>query len=281
MEIIEKIHEMQKRSEGFRLSGKTIAFVPTMGFLHEGHLELMRAGKRRADILIVCIFVNPLQFGPAEDFETYPRDMERDLSKSERTGADIVFVPSNEEMYQEGFQATVSVERIAKHLCGLRRPGHFNGVATVVTKLLNITRPHVALFGQKDFQQWILIRRMARDLNMDIEIVGVPTVREADGLAMSSRNSYLGPAERRSALCLKKSLDLAGDMLARGQRNAGKIKAAIEELILSHPHTVLDYVSLCNPASLEEVDAVEDETLLALAVRVGKTRLIDNCLLGA
>lgn len=280
MEILESTSEMQRRSEELRLSGKTLGFVPTMGFFHEGHLELMRVAKKHADVVIISIFVNPTQFGPTEDFEAYPRDMEGDLSKARGVGVDMAFTPSVKEMYPEGHQTTVAVEKVAKHLCGLSRPGHFDGVTTVVAKLFNITKPHIAVFGQKDYQQLTIISRMVKDLNMDLKIVGLPTVREADGLAMSSRNAYLNPEERKSALCLKKSLDLATGLFNQGEKSASRIKNKIEELILNYPFTRIDYISLCHPVSLEDVEILEGKTLLALAVKVGKTRLIDNCLLG-
>ncbi|MFH1242776.1 MAG: pantoate--beta-alanine ligase [Pseudomonadota bacterium] len=280
MEVINICEEMQKRSEAMRLAGKTIALVPTMGFLHEGHLELMRVGKRHSDKLIISIFVNPTQFGPSEDFEQYPRDTEGDLEKARKVGVDIVFFPSTREMYPEGHQTNIQVQKVTQHLCGISRLGHFDGVTTVVAKLFHITRPHIAIFGQKDFQQLTVISRMVIDLNMDIQIIGVPTVRETDGLAMSSRNKYLGQEERNSALCLKKSLDMAKQMFQEGERDAGVIKKAVESLILAHPHTEIDYVTLCNPVTLEEVEGLTGETLLAMAVRVGPTRLIDNCVLG-
>lgn len=276
MKIIEKISEMQKYSNELRSSGKRIAFVPTMGFLHDGHLELMRHGKKVADKLVISIFVNPTQFGPNEDFNAYPRDMEGDLSKVKQVGADIVFVPEAGEMYSPESQTKVAVDKVTKHLCGLSRPGHFDGVTTVVSKLFNIVKPHIAIFGQKDFQQLAVIRRMVIDLNMDISIVGIPIVRESDGLAMSSRNTYLNPEERKSALCLKKSLDLADKMASEGEKDIQRIKKAIKKLIFSHPYTKIDYIELCNPISLEDVETMDDETLLALAIKVGKTRLIDN-----
>jgi pantoate--beta-alanine ligase len=280
MEVLEKIDVAQRKCEGLRLGGKILGLVPTMGFLHEGHLELMRVAKRHADVVIISIFVNPTQFGPTEDFEKYPRDTEGDLEKARKVGVDIAFLPPVQEMYPDGFQTKVFVEKVTKHLCGLSRPSHFDGVTTVVAKLFNITKPHFAVFGQKDYQQLTVISRMVRDLNMDIEIVGVPTFREPDGLAMSSRNAYLSPEERKSALCLKKSLDLARRLLLGGERSAAKVKKALEELILGHPYTVIDYVTLCHPVTLEDVETLEAETLLALAVKVGETRLIDNCLLG-
>jgi pantoate--beta-alanine ligase len=281
MEVIDTAGVMQKRCEDLRLGGQTIALVPTMGFFHEGHLELMRAGKRHADKLIISIFVNPIQFGPSEDFEAYPHDMEGDLTKAQEVGVDLVFAPSVEEMYPDGFQTEIVIEKVTKHLCGTSRPGHFDGVTTVVAKLFNITKPHLAVFGQKDYQQLTVIRRMVKDLSMDIQILGLPTVREADGLAMSSRNSYLSPDERKSALCLKKSLDLADDIVRKGEKDVNNIKMAVEKLIISYPFTEIDYISICHPTTLEDIDRVEDESLLALAVRVGKARLIDNRLIGA
>jgi pantoate--beta-alanine ligase len=280
METIESSKVMQEKCEVFRISGQTIGLVPTMGFFHDGHLELMRAGKRLSDQMIVSIFVNPIQFGPSEDFEVYPRDMEGDLSKAKDVGADFVFCPSSEEMYPGGFQTSVSVQEVTKHLCGLTRPSHFEGVTTVVAKLFNITKPHLAIFGQKDYQQLTVISRMVEDLNMDVKIVGVPTVREPDGLAMSSRNSYLNPEERESALCLKKSLDLADSLYHQGEYNAEKIIEEVEKLIRSHASTEIEYIKICHPASLEDAETVEEKSLLALAVKVGQTRLIDNCLIG-
>jgi pantoate--beta-alanine ligase len=276
MEVIDNIAGMQKRCEEMRRAGKSIALVPTMGFLHDGHLELMREGNWLADILVISIFVNPTQFGPAEDYQTYPRDMEGDLKKAEGAGVDIVFAPSVEEMYPEGSQTKVVVERITKHLCGLSRPGHFEGVATVVAKLFNIIKPHIAIFGQKDFQQLTVIRRMVRDLNMDIEIIGTPTIREPDGLAMSSRNKYLNADERESALCLKKSIDMTLGMIKEGERDTEILKTSIREFILKYPFTDIDYVSICDPSSLEEIETIQGKALLAIAVKVGKTRLIDN-----
>jgi pantoate--beta-alanine ligase len=279
MEIIDTVARMQKRSEEIRLAGERIAFVPTMGFLHDGHLRLMTEGRRLGDVLVISIFVNPTQFGPAEDYQEYPRDMEGDISKAREAGVDIIFAPSVEEMYPVESQTKVVVQRLTEHLCGLSRIGHFEGVATVVGKLFNITKPHFAIFGQKDYQQLLVIRRMVKDLNMDIEVIGVPTVREPDGLAMSSRNRYLNPEERESALCLKKSIDMASALTKEGERNANRIKSAIQGLILSYPFTNIEYISICDSLTFEDMDTVEGECLLALAVKVGKTRLIDNCLI--
>jgi pantoate--beta-alanine ligase len=280
MEVIEKTDLMQRKAENLRLAGKVLGFVPTMGFFHEGHLELMRVARKHCDVVIISIFVNPMQFGPKEDLAAYPRDLEGDLAKAQQVGVDIAFVPPVDQMYPKGFEGRVSVEKVTKHLCGLSRPTHFDGVTTIVAKLFNITKPHLAVFGQKDYQQLTVISRMVRDLNMDLQILGVPTYREPDGLAMSSRNSYLNGEERKSALCLKKSLDLAREMVGKGEARSATIKKAIEELVRSHPYTQIDYVSLCDPVTLDDVDTLADETLLALAVRVGKTRLIDNCVLG-
>ena len=279
MKVIEIVQQMQKESESLRTAGNFLSLVPTMGFLHEGHLELMRVAKEHSDKLIMSLFVNPTQFGPSEDFEQYPRDTEGDLEKARSIGVDMVFMPRVEEMYPEDSQTLVSVKRVTQHLCGLSRPGHFDGVTTVVAKLFNSTKPHLAVFGQKDYQQLAVISRMVMDLNMGIKIIGVPTVREPDGLAMSSRNSYLNPDERKSALCLKRSLELADKMFNDGTRDAGLIKEAVESFIHSHPFTEVDYITLCDPLTLEDIQTLGDESLLALAVRVGKTRLIDNCLI--
>ena len=280
MDVIETIQEMQERSEALRSAGHTVSLVPTMGFLHEGHLELLRVAGRHSDRVVMSLFVNPTQFGPSEDYEQYPRDTEGDLDKARREGVHAVFMPPVAEMYPDGYQTAVTVRDLTRHLCGRSRPGHFEGVTTVVAKLFNAVKPHLAVFGQKDYQQLAVISRMVMDLNMDIRIIGVPIVREPDGLAMSSRNSYLTPGERKSALCLKASLDLADRLFREGERDARAVRAAVVSLIESHPHTRIDYVTLCDPVTLEDVDTLKDETLLALAVRVGKTRLIDNRVLG-
>ncbi len=276
MEIIKTATQMQQRAEGIRMGGESIALVPTMGFLHEGHLTLIRAGREQCDRLVVSIFVNPTQFGPGEDFDAYPRDIEGDLKKAEKVGVDVVFMPTSNEMYPRGAQTSVVVKDLPRHLCGLMRPGHFDGVATVVTKLFHIVKPHVAVFGQKDYQQLAVIGRMVMDLDMDIQIVGVPTVRERDGLAMSSRNNYLSSEERQSALSLKKSLDLAERLFNEGEKRVPAVKDFVQSYILEHPHTAIDYIAFCDPVTLDDVDTLKEGTLMALAVRVGKTRLIDN-----
>lgn len=279
MEIIEKIAVMQETSEKWRRDGALIVLVPTMGFLHEGHVELLRVGRQKGDRLIMSLFVNPAQFGPQEDYQTYPSDTEGDLEKARSVGVDAVFMPTAQEMYPDRSQTTVNVEEITQYLCGESRPGHFAGVTTVVAKLFNITKPHLAIFGEKDYQQLVVIKQMVRDLDMDIDILGVPTVREQDGLAMSSRNSYLNAEERVSALSLKKGLDLASALVATGEKDPGKIKNSVRELILNHPFTEIDYITICDPEKLTDIERVDGPSLLALAVRVGKTRLIDNIIL--
>ncbi|MBW2171554.1 MAG: pantoate--beta-alanine ligase [Deltaproteobacteria bacterium] len=269
------------RQEAIRLlqSGKTVVLVPTMGYLHEGHLALMREGQKHGDALIVSIFVNPKQFGPAEDLQRYPRDLDRDMTLAESVGVDVVFAPEARAMYEEGFQTHVDLELLPRHLCGPSRPNHFRGVATVVAKLFNIMRPQVAIFGEKDYQQLAIIRCMVRDLSFGTRIIGVPTVREPDGLAMSTRNTYLSEDERRSALSLSESLQQAQKAVAEGISDSADLTRSTSGLIGSYPHTRIDYVALCDPDTLEEVDRVDGPTLMALAVRVGGTRLIDNAIL--
>jgi len=250
-----------------------------MGFYHEAHLELMRVAKRHADSVVISLFVNPMQFSPQEDLRDYPRDLEGDLAKARAVGVDLAFVPSPAEMYPPGFQAQVSMSRLSQHLCGKSRSGHFEGVATVVLKLFNIIRPHLAIFGQKDYQQLVVISRMVKDLNLDLQIVGVPTVRDPDGLAMSSRNIYLNADERAAARSLKDALDLARDMVVRGERDAERIRKRIAAFIHGHPVAEVEYIALCDPVTLEAVATIEGETLLALAARIGKARLIDNCII--
>ncbi len=279
MKVIDDIKEMQELAESLRKNGKKIAFVPTMGFLHEGHLSLMKYGRGIADILVASIYVNPTQFAPGEDFEEYPRDFDRDVRLCEEVGVDVIFTTTDKEMYPAGYQTYVEVKEVTKNLCGKSRPIFFRGVATVVTKLFNIVRPHVAIFGKKDYQQLITIQRMVRDLNFDIEIIGRPIVREPDGLAMSSRNTYLSPEERKSALSLSRSLKIAQDMVAAGETSSAKIIEMVRKEISNEPYTKIDYVQICHPETLINVDDISDGAFLALAVWVGKTRLIDNCML--
>jgi pantoate--beta-alanine ligase len=279
MEIIKHIDEMQKRQEAIRLKGKKIAFVPTMGFLHRGHESLLVEGKKRADDLVLSIFVNPTQFAQNEDLSTYPKNIEGDLAIAERNGVDAVFLPDNTEVYRKGHQTYVNLDNLPNYLCGLSRPGHFRGVSTVVAKLFNIVKPHVAVFGQKDFQQLAIIRQMTKDLNFDIEIVGVPTLREQDGLAMSSRNSYLNAEQRQTALCLIKSLQNAKVLVKNGETNPEEIIRYSSEIIASYPETSIDYLAVCDPVSLETVSVINGPVLFAMAVKVGSTRLIDNMIL--
>jgi len=279
VELITKVKDMQARSEALRQAGKRIGFVPTMGYFHEGHLALMRKARKLSDVVVVSIFVNPTQFGPGEDYERYPRNLERDFKLAEAEGVDLLFAPSEEEMYPVGYQTYVEVSDLSRPLCGASRPGHFRGVATVVLKLFNIVKPHLAVFGEKDYQQLQVIKRMVRDLNLEVEIVPHPIVREPDGLAMSSRNVYLSPEERKSALCLYQALELARRRVPEGQRDVPALKAELEEFISSHPHTRIDYVEFRDPETLEEKGMVDGPTLLALAVFVGKARLIDNTIL--
>ena len=280
MKIINKINTMKTLADELRNKQRKIAFVPTMGYLHEGHLELMKVGRANADSLIISIFVNPAQFGQNEDIDTYPRDIEGDSKKAKDVGVDILFSPDAEEIYPGGYQTKIKVAELDQYLCGISRPGHFDGVATIVTKLFNIVKPHMAIFGEKDMQQFQIVKRMVRDLNMDIEIVGVPIFREPDGLALSSRNSYLSPEERIAALCLKDALDIAKSMVISGERKTSKILDAITEYIAGHPFTKIDYISICDSETLHDVDVIADNpVLLALAVFIGKTRLIDNALI--
>jgi pantoate--beta-alanine ligase len=271
---------MQGFSESERLAGRRIVLVPTMGYFHEGHLNLMREGRTRGDLLVVSLYVNPAQFAPTEDFAAYPRDFERDRRLAEGVGVDLIFSPDNGEMYPEGYQTYVEVEEVTRNLCGISRPAFFRGVTTVCAKLFHIVKPHVTVFGKKDFQQWVAIRRMVRDLNMDIEVVGLPTTREPDGLAMSSRNVYLTGEERESALGLYRCLRMADEMYRKGKRDAAAILLAVGRFLSDLPHARIDYARICDTRTLQDIERIEGEGVLALAVWVGKTRLIDNHVLG-
>ncbi|HKA33440.1 MAG TPA: pantoate--beta-alanine ligase [Candidatus Binatia bacterium] len=279
MRIIETVKEMQAWSDAERRAGKRIALVPTMGALHDGHLALVRAAKKLGDRVVASLFVNPSQFAPGEDFATYPRDFARDRALLEKEDVDILFHPSATEVYPEGYQTSVEVERLAPLLCGEFRPGHFRGVATVVAKLFNMVRPHTAIFGAKDYQQLQVIRRMVKDLDFDVEIVSHPIVRARDGLALSSRNAYLSAREREAALSLYRALQRAEAVVGQGERCAGRIIAAARAAIEAEPLAEIEYVKLCDPETLAEIPRIEREALLALAVRVGAARLIDNAVL--
>ena len=276
IEVIKTVSGMQLFADRVRGRAKTIAFVPTMGFLHEGHLSLMRLAKSAGDVLAVSIFVNPAQFGPEEDFDRYPRAFERDLALAETEGVDVVFTPTAAELYPEGFETYVQLEHLPRHLCGLSRPVFFRGVATVVAKLFHIVKPHVAVFGEKDYQQLLVVRKMVRDLNMDVEILAGATVREADGLAMSSRNHYLTEEQRCSALCLRHALDKAQAMAAAGTASCRGLIAAARELIESRPQTEIDYIRIFDPETLQDLETIEGPARMALAVKIATTRLIDN-----
>jgi len=276
MKIIRKISEMQQYAETLRQQRKTIGFVPTMGFLHEGHLSLMRLARPRCDTLVVSIFVNPTQFGPNEDLDKYPRDFRRDEELCRQEKVDVIFYPTAEEMYPQPYRTFVNVEKLTETMCGASRPGHFRGVATVVAKLFNIVKPHLAVFGQKDYQQAQVIRQMVHDLNFDVEILTGPIVREPDGLAMSSRNKYLSAAQRKDALVLRQSLQLAQTIIRQGERNPAVLRERMEELIESVPTSRIDYIAIVDPETLEDVAAIGERTLIALSVFIGQTRLIDN-----
>lgn len=280
MKLITDIKEMQLFSNATKKTGKTIAFVPTMGFLHDGHASLLKKGRECGGVLVMSIFVNPAQFGPNEDFASYPKDIKRDMALAEGNDVDVVFNPAANQMYPAGFQTFIELERLCNRLCGLSRPGHFRGVATVVAKLFNIVKPDIALFGEKDFQQAVIIKRMAQDLNMDIDVITMPTIREADGLAMSSRNSYLNKEEMKAAICLYNAIKKGRDIFDNGVRNADVILKEARNIIKGEPLAAIDYVKICDIYTLEDLDTIEDRALLALAVKIGKTRLIDNDILG-
>ncbi|MBS3756297.1 MAG: pantoate--beta-alanine ligase [Desulfobacterales bacterium] len=270
---------MQTLAGDFRRQDRTVAFVPTMGYLHDGHLSLLAAGRQMADILVVSIFVNPTQFGPGEDYDNYPRDPERDRRLAENAGTDVLFMPEKDQLYPEGYETYVTQTHLPKHLCGLSRPTHFSGVTTIVAKLFNIVKPHYAVFGEKDYQQLAIVRKMTADLNFDTRIVGAPIVRESDGLALSSRNKYLTPQQRQSALSLNRALAEAQRMVAEGETRAETIIEKAVQIITAQPETEIDYVRICDPETLEDAAVIDHPVLMALAVHVGQTRLLDNTML--
>lgn len=279
MQIIRSLTEMQQLSLGARQDGQRIVLVPTMGFLHQGHISLLDEGRRHGDLLVLSIFVNPTQFGQGEDFEDYPRDLERDSQLAEEAGVDLIFAPQAADMYPRGYSSYVDVEGLTEGLCGASRPGHFRGVTTVVCKLFQIVQPQLALFGAKDFQQLAVIRRMVIDLNIPVEILAMPIYREADGLAMSSRNVYLTPEQRQQALTLSASLNLARQLVAAGEYDSSTILAAARGLIEQQPNARIDYLQICHRDSLQPQEQVDRHSVFLLAVYIGKTRLIDNGLL--
>jgi pantoate--beta-alanine ligase len=278
VKVISKIADMRKLR---RELSEPVGLVPTMGYLHEGHLSLIRRARAENPSLVVSIFVNPTQFGPQEDFRSYPWDTKRDLALLEKEVTDVVFMPSAEEMYPPRFNSWVEVGGVTERLEGASRPGHFRGVTTVCAKLFNIVQPSRAYFGQKDAQQTVIIKKMVTDLNLNLEIVTLPTVREPDGLAMSSRNSYLSPSERKAALVLYHALTLAQRLWGEGEADAESIRQEMRRLIQKEPQAIIDYVSIANAETLDELDTVKPPALVSLAVKIGSTRLIDNILLSS
>ncbi|RMF74246.1 MAG: pantoate--beta-alanine ligase [Acidobacteria bacterium] len=280
MELIRRLHLMREISQEARGRGRKIGLVPTMGALHDGHLSLVRRARELCDLVVVSVFVNPAQFGPNEDFDRYPRDLTRDADLCVQEGVDYLFAPSGEEMYPPGYRTWVEVEGLSDVFEGASRPGHFRGVATVVLKLFNIVRPHFSFFGQKDGQQVVIVQRMIRDLNLDVELVVCPTQRDADGLALSSRNAYLDPDERAAATCLYRALERARELIEdQGVRDARQVEAAMRQVIESEPLARLDYLAITDTETLERVDEIDRRVLVALAVWIGETRLIDNMIL--
>ncbi len=277
MQIIHHLADMTRWSNEVIASGKALALVPTMGYFHAGHLSLMRQAGRLADHVVVSLFVNSLQFGPREDLSRYPRDLQRDARLAKNEKVDILFVPTSEEMYAPDFNTRVRVNGITDTLCGQQRPTHFEGVTTVVAKLFNIIKPHCAVFGQKDFQQLSVIRKMVRELNWDIEIFAHPIVREDDGLAMSSRNTYLSSEERSKALCLNKAIQHAKARFADGLDDSGLLISEIRDIISANSGVSIDYISVVDKDTLSDKDVIDSQAVLALAIKVGGTRLIDNC----
>ena len=279
METIRTVEEMKRRASELRDAGSVVGFVPTMGSLHEGHLSLIRQAAALADTVVVSIFVNPTQFGPAEDFESYPRDLERDGALAAEAACDILFAPEAADVYPAHYATVVHVQHLTRRLCGAFRPGHFDGVTTVVAKLFGIVRPHLAVFGQKDGQQLAVIERMVADLNMDVTIVPGPTVREDDGLAMSSRNAYLTDDQRRDAVVLFESLELARSLYEAGETDADEVVGRMRELIDAKASTEIQYVEAVDRATMDPVSELREDAMIALAVHFGTTRLIDNIVL--
>lgn len=280
MDIATTVKEVREQVKKWRSKGLSVGFVPTMGYLHEGHESLIKRAVAENDAVVVSIFVNPMQFGPTEDLASYPRDLEADSKLCEAAGAKLIFHPEPEEMYDDGFCSYVDMNGLTNALCGLSRPVHFRGVCTVVNKLFNIVKPDKAYFGEKDAQQLAVIKRMVKDLNMDIEIVGCPIIREADGLAKSSRNTYLSPESRKQAVILSKSIFMAKKMVEDGERDSAKVKNAMRELIESEPLTDIDYIEIVDVNTMKSLDVIKGDILCAIAVNVGgEARLIDNMMM--
>lgn len=276
MRVVKSVKEVRDAVKEWKSQGLSVGFVPTMGYLHEGHESLIKKAVKDNDRVVVSIFVNPMQFGPTEDLDKYPRDLERDSKLCENAGANLIFHPEKEEMYFEDFSSYVDINGLSDELCGKSRPIHFRGVCTVVTKLFNIVNPDRAYFGEKDAQQLAIIRRFVRDLNIDIEIIGCPIIREEDGLAKSSRNTYLSKKERQAALILSQSLNLAKDAINSGERNSSVVIDIISNIIKKEPLAKIDYIEVVDSLSMKPVKTIEKSVLVAIAVYIGKTRLIDN-----
>lgn len=276
IKVVSTVCETRAQVKEWKNQGLTVGLVPTMGYLHEGHQSLIKKAVEENDRVVVSVFVNPIQFAPNEDLETYPRDLEADKRLCDSTGADLIFHPTPDEMYPDGFSTHIQMDNLTKELCGKTRPTHFGGVCTVVGKLFNIVQPDKAYFGQKDAQQLAIIKRMVRDLNFDIEIVGCPIIREPDGLAKSSRNTYLNADERKAALILSKAIKLGEELVADGERNAQTVIKAMTDKINTEPLARIDYVNVVDALSIEPLDVIKGEVLVAIAVYIGKTRLIDN-----
>jgi len=277
MQVFNSVNKMQEWCRDYKMQGKKIGLVPTMGYLHEGHLSLVKEAVKSCDIVVVSIFVNPIQFGVGEDFDDYPRDISRDTNLLEKENVHAVFAPSIKEMYPEGYSAFVQIEgEITRKMCGASRPGHFKGVATVVSKLFNICQPDLAFFGQKDAQQVMVIEKMVKELNFSLEIIRCPIVREQDGMAMSSRNAYLNKEQRQQALILSQALNRAEDEIINGERNIKKVRETMHELINESPQAEVDYIIICNALDLSDLQEIRGKVLIALAVKIGNIRLIDN-----
>ena len=274
--VIRTISDMQATSDNLRGEGRRIGLVPTMGYLHAGHTTLIQQASRLTSDVVVSLFVNPTQFGQNEDFSSYPRDFDSDVRLIGAAGGRTVFAPEPDEMYPDGFVTSVKIDRLSDHLCGASRPGHFEGVATVVTKLFSAVKPHFAVFGQKDAQQLGIIRKMVQDLNIDVDILGAPTVREADGLAKSSRNTYLNPKERQAATVIFQALQKGRDLVCRGEKDVKHVVSTMEDLVLAKPLAEVEYISAVDPGDFQPVDQISGKVLIAMAVRFGKARLIDN-----
>jgi len=279
MKIIEKPKVLQEISNKYRQNDQRIGFVPTMGYLHDGHISLLNAARSQSDVVVLSIFVNPTQFSPHEDLSIYPRDLPKDLAAAEQAGVDLVFTPTKKDLYGPNYQTYVNLKELPNHLCGLHRPTHFQGVATIVSKLFNIVKPHMAFFGEKDYQQLAVIRQMAFDLNFDIKIVGCPIIREKDGLALSSRNVFLTEMQRKSAIFLNKVLIQTQEKVSEGESDTELLIANAKKILELQPYTKVEYIRICDKETLVDIPSVNKNCLMAMAVKIGRTRLIDNCIL--